>query len=59
VRLVLVSVDGARPGDARLADRLISNLLLNGIRHNHGRGRVDLRTATKADRSVVSVANSG
>jgi signal transduction histidine kinase len=46
-------------GDARLAERLISNLVDNGIRHNHQRGRVDVRTTTKADRSVVSVTNSG
>jgi signal transduction histidine kinase len=46
-------------GDARLAERLISNLVANGIRHNYGRGRVDVQTTTKADRSVVSVTNSG
>jgi signal transduction histidine kinase len=46
-------------GDARLAERLISNLVDNAIRHNHTRGRIDVQTTTKADRSVVSVANSG
>jgi signal transduction histidine kinase len=46
-------------GDARLAERLISNLVDNAIRHNQRRGRIDVRTLTKADRSVVSVANSG
>jgi signal transduction histidine kinase len=46
-------------GDARLAERLISNLVDNGIRHNNRRGRVDVQTTTQAERSVVSVANSG
>src|SRR5262249_22408545 len=46
-------------GDARLAERLISNLVDNGIRHNYTGGRVEVRTTTKADRSVVSVENSG
>jgi signal transduction histidine kinase len=46
-------------GDARLAERLISNLVDNGIRHNNTGGRLEVRTVTKADRSVVSVANSG
>jgi signal transduction histidine kinase len=46
-------------GDGRLAERLISNLVDNGIRHNHTRGRIDVQTTTKAGRSVVSVANSG
>jgi signal transduction histidine kinase len=46
-------------GDARLAERLIANLVDNAIRHNHTRGRIDVQTTTKADRSVVSVGNSG
>jgi signal transduction histidine kinase len=46
-------------GDARLAERLIGNLVDNGIRHNHTLGRVELRTTKQADRSIVSVANSG
>jgi len=46
-------------GDARLVERLISNLVDNGIRHNNTDGRVEVRTMTKADRAVVSVANSG
>jgi signal transduction histidine kinase len=46
-------------GDALLAERLITNLVDNGIRHNTTSGRVEVRTMTDADRSVVSVANSG
>jgi K+-sensing histidine kinase KdpD len=46
-------------GTLEIAERLISNLVDNGIRHNHPRGRVDVRTTRKADRSIVSVANSG
>src|SRR4029450_12938269 len=41
------------------AERRIANPADNAIRHNHTRGRVDVQTTTKADRSVVSVANSG
>ena len=46
-------------GDVRLAERLIANLVDNGIRHNEPRGRVEVRTASHAGRSVVSVMNSG
>jgi signal transduction histidine kinase len=46
-------------GDARLAERLISNLVDNAIRHNHRGGRLEVRTTTQADRSVVTVTNSG
>ena len=46
-------------GDIRLAERLIANLVDNGIRHNEMQGRVEVRTATHAGRSVVSVTNSG
>jgi len=46
-------------GDPRLAERLISNLVDNGIRHNHTSGRVEVQTETDGGRSVVSVTNSG
>jgi signal transduction histidine kinase len=46
-------------GDVRLAERLIANLVDNGIHHNQTRGCVEVRTATHAGRSVVSVMNSG
>jgi signal transduction histidine kinase len=46
-------------GDPRLAERLVANLIDNALRHNQPQGRVDVATATRADRAVISVANSG
>jgi signal transduction histidine kinase len=46
-------------GDPRLAERLVANLVDNALRHNQPQGRVDVTTASKAGRAVVSVANSG
>jgi signal transduction histidine kinase len=46
-------------GDPRLAERLVANLLDNGLRYNHPHGRIDVTTTAKAGRAVLSVANSG
>jgi signal transduction histidine kinase len=46
-------------GDARLAQRLVANLLDNAISHNYADGQIDVRTGTRAGRPFVSVANSG
>jgi signal transduction histidine kinase len=46
-------------GDARLAQRLVSNLLANAIHHNHDHGHIVVRTGTRVGRSFVSVSNSG
>ena len=46
-------------GDARLAERLVSNLLDNAIRHNHRGGQVTIRTAAAPDQAVLSVVNTG
>ncbi|MBD0746816.1 ATP-binding protein [Streptomyces sp. CBMA152] len=43
------------PGDAVLLDRLLHNLLANGIRHNVPHGRVELRTG----RDGITVTNTG
>jgi signal transduction histidine kinase len=46
-------------GDARLAERLVSNLLDNAIRHNHCGGQVTIRTTAAPDQAVLSVVNTG
>jgi signal transduction histidine kinase len=46
-------------GDPTLIERLIANLLDNAIHYNEPGGRVDVRTATDADRAVLSVSNTG
>ncbi|HVX44039.1 MAG TPA: HAMP domain-containing sensor histidine kinase [Mycobacteriales bacterium] len=46
-------------GDPRLAERLITNLIDNALRHNVPGGHVDIATGTTAEHAFVSVANSG
>jgi len=46
-------------GDARLAERLVANLVDNALRHNAPRGTIEISTATCVDRAVVSVSNTG
>jgi signal transduction histidine kinase len=46
-------------GDARLAERLVANLVDNALRHNAPRGTIEISTATCTDRAVVSVSNTG
>jgi signal transduction histidine kinase len=46
-------------GDARLAERLVANLVDNALRHNVTRGTVQVSTATWAGRAVLSVSNTG
>ncbi len=46
-------------GDSSLLERLIFNLVDNGIRHNETGGRLTVRTGTGDDRAVLEVANGG
>ena len=46
-------------GDPRLTERLVVNLVDNALRHNITNGRVEVTTGTSADRSYLSVANTG
>jgi len=46
-------------GDARLAERLVANLVDNALRHNVAPGTIEVSTGTCADRAVVSVSNTG
>jgi signal transduction histidine kinase len=46
-------------GDARLAERLVGNLVDNAIGHNLPAGWVQIQTSARAGRAELSVANSG
>jgi signal transduction histidine kinase len=46
-------------GDARLAERLIANLVDNAIRHNIPGGEVVMTTQVAGDRAFLSVTNTG
>ena len=46
-------------GDARLAERLVANLVDNALRHNVPHGAVQVSTATWAGHAVLSVSNTG
>jgi signal transduction histidine kinase len=46
-------------GDPRLAERLITNLFDNALRHNVAGGHVSLAARTEAGHAVLAVANSG
>ena len=46
-------------GDRLLAERLVANLVGNAVRHNLAGGKVEISTATRDGRAVLSVANTG
>ena len=46
-------------GDPRLAERLIANLADNALRHNAPGGHVEVVTAIRDSRAVLSVVNTG
>jgi signal transduction histidine kinase len=46
-------------GDARLAERLVANLLDNAIRHNQPGGQVLVQTGMAGPEAVLSVSNTG
>jgi signal transduction histidine kinase len=54
---------GLRPaaldGDPLLAERLVANLVDNAVRHNIAGGQVEISTATRDGRAVLTVANTG
>ncbi len=47
------------PGDPRLLERLIANLLDNAIRHNVHQGYIQITTGTRRQQAVLTVENSG
>jgi signal transduction histidine kinase len=46
-------------GDPRLAERLVTNLVDNALRHNAPDGHVEVVTGTRNSRAVLSVINTG
>jgi signal transduction histidine kinase len=46
-------------GDARLAERLVANLVDNAVRHNVPGGWISLRVGTEQGQAVLTAANSG
>jgi signal transduction histidine kinase len=46
-------------GNPDLAERLAANLIDNAIRHNRPAGRIEVRTATEGQHSVLTVSNTG
>jgi len=55
------SVLGPAPltGDPRLIERLIANLVDNGLAYNSDPGRLDIKTEHRGDVALLSVANTG
>jgi signal transduction histidine kinase len=46
-------------GDPRLGERLVANLVDNAARHNLHGGRIDVATATRGGKAVLTVVNTG
>jgi len=59
IRLTVAASPAVFTGDAGLAERLITNLLDNAIRHNGHGGSVVVRTTAALARAVLSVTNTG
>ena len=59
IKVTVADSPAACLGNTRLAERLITNLVDNAIRHNHAGGRVIVRTMTGSGQAVLSVANTG
>ena len=59
IQMTLQDDPAAFPGDAQLAERLVTNLLDNAIRHNDSGGAVLVRTHIGTARAILSVANTG
>ena len=59
--LSLDAVTGPAPllGDKLLAERLVANLIDNAVRHNIAGGHVQISTATRDGRAVLTVVNTG
>jgi signal transduction histidine kinase len=46
-------------GDPRLIESLVTNLVDNAIRHNHGDGHVEISTQTSGPQVALTIINSG
>jgi signal transduction histidine kinase len=59
IDITLLDAPATFPGDTRLAERLLTNLLDNAIRHNRCGGRVLVRTHAADGQAELSVINTG
>jgi len=59
LRLAVRFGHAAVRGDPDLAERMAANLIDNAIRYNLPGGRVQVRTETRYDHAVLTVANTG
>jgi signal transduction histidine kinase len=59
LRVTAVTSPALIEGDARLAERLVANLVDNALRHNTHGGHIEVATGSRADRPFVAVANTG
>jgi signal transduction histidine kinase len=59
VELRIAGGEARVTGDRALVERLVANLVENGVRHNVRGGWVDVRTAADAGAATVHVSNSG
>jgi signal transduction histidine kinase len=59
IQLAVAPSPAVFPGDARLAERLITNLLDNAVQHNRPGGHVMVRTALESGQAILSVTNTG
>jgi signal transduction histidine kinase len=59
IGLAMVLDPAPTGGDPRLAERLVTNLVDNALRHNMTAGRVEVATGTQAGHPVLSVTNTG
>ncbi len=59
IQLTIAASPAVFDGDARLAERLISNLLDNAITHNCRGGQVMVRTTAAFGQAVLTVRNTG
>jgi signal transduction histidine kinase len=46
-------------GDPHLAERLVTNLVENALRHNRPHGRVDISTRVRDGHAILSITNDG
>jgi signal transduction histidine kinase len=46
-------------GDPALVERLVANLIENAVHYNRAGGLIEVETATRSGRAVLSVANTG
>jgi signal transduction histidine kinase len=59
IQLATALAPAPTAGDPALIERLIGNLIDNAVRYNDAGGRVEIRTATDAGHSLLSVSNTG